>query len=212
MSAEGETQAKDLASFLNSDSNSKDEWVRILRGERGSSVVVSSNLRRALATVFIGLYSRFEKYGSKIFSISNLQEMSRNVDTVAVSPAHKLARLPVCERRYGSDGYVPYFDSSLNEGNKSPFRRAYKDMLAFNEWVFKRNEDTIIVGGHSLWFKQYYRCFLPRNSDHESKKYKMVNAGAIGFELTCDSSKHSTGAYRIDPSSMTTIYGGYKRK
>eukprot|EP00938_MAST-03A_sp_MAST-3A-sp1_P006201 g6201.t1 len=211
LSSEGETQAKDLASFLSSESNSKDKFIRILNGEEGSSVVVSSCLRRALSTVFIGLYGRFEKYGGKVLSMSVLQEMSRNVDTVAVSPARKLARLPVCERRYGADGYVPFFDSASHEGNKSPFRRAYKDMLAFNEWVFKRNEDTIIVGGHSLWFKQYYRCFLPRDSDHESKKYKMVNAGAIGFELSYGQTKDGA-VYRIDPSSMTTIYGGYKRK
>ena len=39
----------------------------------------------------------------------------------------------------------------------------------------------------------------------------MVNAGAIGFELSYGQTKDGA-VYRIDPASMTTIYGGYKRK
>ena len=215
LSAEGVTQAKDLASFLQDDSNGKGlagQYVRILRGQEGSSVIVSSNLRRAAATIYIGLYARLKRIGEKVLLLSALQEMSRNVDTVAVSPPRKIARMPVLERRYGKDGYKSKFDCASQAGNKSAFRRAYKDFMAFNEWVFSRNEDTIIVGGHSLWFKQYYKMFLPPRCDHEAKKYKMVNAGAIGFELERGQTEAGDVHFRIDPGTMTTIYGGYKRK
>lgn len=215
LSAEGVTQAKDLATFIQNDSMSKGnvgDYVKIMRGEEGTSVLVSSNLRRAAATIYIGLFARLKKVGEKVHLLSTLQEMSRNVDTVAVSPPRKIARMPVLERRYGENGYKSKFECAAQAGNKSVFRRAYKDFLQFNEWVFTRKEDTIIVAGHSLWFKQYYKMFLPRDCDHDAKKFKMVNAGAIGFELTRGTTDNDNTHFRIDPGTMTTIYGGYKRK
>lgn len=216
LSAEGVDQAQSLSNFLSNNSNAKDqtigEHVKVLRGDSSGSVIVSSNLRRAASTVYIALHERLKQTGEKIMLLSTLQEMSRNVDTVAVSPPHALAPLPVLEERYGKSAYEAQFDVTMQGGNKAPTRKAYKDFLAFNEWLFKRTEGTVIAGGHSLWFKQYYKCFLPPGSDHDAKTYKMVNAGAIAFTLTKGTTASGQAVYRIDPASMTTVYGGYKKK
>jgi len=216
LSAEGIEQAEDLASFLSKDHNANDkvigDHVKMLRGDSSGSIIVSSNLRRAAATVFIALHERLKQTGEKIYLLSTLQEMSRNVDTVAVSPPHQLAPLPVLEERYGKLAYEAQFDVTKQGGNKAPTRRAYKDFLKFNEWMFKRTEGTVIAGGHSLWFKQYYKSFLPPASDHDAKTYKMVNAGAIAFTLTKAITSKGLVVYRIEPESMTTVYGGYKMK
>jgi len=33
---------------------------------------------------------------------------------------------------------------------------------AFAEWAADRPESTIIVGGHSLWFRNFFTLFLPK--------------------------------------------------
>ena len=35
----------------------------------------------------------------------------------------------------------------------------------------------ITIGGHSLWFKSYFKTYLPFISKHISKDKKMVNSG-----------------------------------
>jgi hypothetical protein len=48
----------------------------------------------------------------------------------------------------------------------------------FCQWTFERPEDTIIVGGgHSLYFREFFRTFLPKSFDHAAKNQKMVNCG-----------------------------------
>ena len=36
-----------------------------------------------------------------------------------------------------------------------------------------KDADCVIVGGHSLWFKEFFKAFLPRRSDHVAKKKKV---------------------------------------
>jgi hypothetical protein len=64
---------------------------KALRGEVGTkSIVVSSNLRRCLATGAIGLWSRLQRTHERIYVMSSMQECSRNVDTLAVGGASAL--------------------------------------------------------------------------------------------------------------------------
>lgn len=51
--------------------------------------------------------------------------------------------------------------------------------------------------------------YLGRNVDHESKKKKIVNAGAVSFTL--ERAMHEgTTMYRIEPSSISVVCGGFK--
>lgn len=51
------------------------------------SIIISSNLRRALSTVAIGLKSRLQRTGERIVIHSTCQEISRNIDCMALSEA-----------------------------------------------------------------------------------------------------------------------------
>jgi hypothetical protein len=69
-------------------------------------------------------------------------------------------------------------------------------------------EENVIVGGHSIWFRSFFRTYLPYTVDHVSKKRKVVNAGCVAFTLL----KATTGQgdkYMIDPKSIKVIYGGF---
>ena len=86
-------------------------------------------------------------------------------------------------------------------------------LQAFNAWVFSRPEDTIIVGGHSLWFKSFFQTYVPHTADLECKKKKIVNSGAVSFSLHKSEHNNKDGMpmYRIDPESVSTVYGGFMR-
>eukprot|EP00981_Chlorochromonas_danica_P009909 scaffold2913_cov181-Ochromonas_danica.AAC.3 len=100
LNLEGIDQAVELRKFLEDSTSLKgasDEVVnhiRTLRGEGRSSIVVSSTLRRAVATTTVALWPRVERRHEKIHILSSLQEISRNVDTYSLSAAEKLADLP----------------------------------------------------------------------------------------------------------------------
>merc|ERR1711871_1713740 len=68
--------------------SAEDEYKRVLRGERGTSVIVASNLRRAMSTAAIALQGRMKRTGERIKILTCLQEVSRNVDTLALAKAY----------------------------------------------------------------------------------------------------------------------------
>ena len=50
----------------------------------------------------------------------------------------------------------------------------------FAGWCFDSKEaagNTLIVHGHSLYFKTFFQMYLGKNVDHVAKKKKIVNAG-----------------------------------
>lgn len=71
--------------------------------------------------------------------------------------------------------------------------------------------DTIIAGGHSLWFKEFFKEFLPRSSTHKCKKKKIVNCGVVAF--TIQHAKHAAhgDVFRVDPESVEVVYGGFHK-
>lgn len=74
----------------------------------------------------------------------------------------------------------------------------------------RRKESTIIAVGHSLYFRSFFRTFLPYSVDHNAKKLKMVNAGTVAFNLST-ATRNGKPLYRIEPSSISTIYGGFAK-
>ena len=80
---------------------------RALRGEypHEDSIVVSSPLRRALSTVAIGLRYRFASAPTeKIQLVGSLQEISRNPDTLAITPQRSMPVLSWVEQDYQPNG------------------------------------------------------------------------------------------------------------
>lgn len=219
---DGIEQAYELRNFINKlemhdeSSDRGKDYLDILRNNLGTSVVVTSSLRRAIATTTVALWSRIKKTNEKIVVLSSLQEISRNIDTQALSQPHSLADLPFARL----EKYCPCISSdrsniyelSENHGNKTRAFYGIKRLRAFSEWAFQRKEAAIIVGGHSLWFRSFFQTFLPFNCDHDAKKKKITNSGAVAFTFYRSEDESGTPQYRIDPVSIETIYGGYTSK
>lgn len=222
---EGIDQALELRRFIASSANDPTltpnvkQILEVLRtGSNDSlppSIIVSSTLRRAIATTVLGLWDRVAKTGEQVHLLSSLQEISRNVDTFALAPANGLSDLPDDRIIPHCEGFDPakLFNVSNNFGNKNRSFYGIKRLLAFNEWAFKQPEDIIIVGGHSLWFKQYFNTFLPHSCTHEARNKKIQNSGIVTCKVY-DYVDPQDGVtyYRVDPDSIEVVYGGFTTK
>ena len=72
----------------------------------------------------------------------------------------------------------------------------------------------MIVGGHSLWFRSFFRAYLPRSVPHGSlaekaKLKKMVNAGVVAFDLVQGTLPNGMPGFVIDADSLDVIAGGF---
>jgi hypothetical protein len=218
---EGIEQALELRKFLSEKQPQSviEGIVATIRGDKGTSVVVSSCLRRAIATTTLGIWNRIEKSDEKIHILSSLQEVSRNIDTRALSGSKQLVDLPFsrisphCKPSDGTE-FNPELVYELNDnfGNKTTAFYGIKRLQAFNEWAFAREEDAIIVGGHSLWFRSFFQTFLPFSFEHAAKTKKIENSGVVAFDLHRVQMADNTFRYRIDERSMITVYKGYTKK
>jgi len=154
---EGIEQACELSRFLESeaqrsgDESPSQSIIKILAGRRSeeSSIIVSSSLRRAIATTTVSLWSRISKTGEKILILSNLQEVSRNVDTFQLSSPHTVADLPfkrITPYCGGEESFIAdkIYDAGENFGNKTYAFYGIKRLRSFGEWAMKRPESTII--------------------------------------------------------------------
>lgn len=75
LSRTGYKQSYDLARFVERVENSPtlENDLAILRGQTTGTIVVSSNLRRAIETITIGLWSRLKRGRDKVYIMSALQ-------------------------------------------------------------------------------------------------------------------------------------------
>jgi hypothetical protein len=171
----------------------------------------------------VALWQRLEKTGESMLILSSLQEISRNIDTQALSYANTTPDLSRLSRHIQTNtrAFDPakVYDTTGHTGSKTLSYTGAKRLRSFNEWAFQRPEDVIIVGGHSLWFKYFFQMHLPKGSDHEAKRMKIANSGVVAFTLWradgTDGLPISVGGeivYRIDPESIVTAYGGFTSK
>jgi len=209
LNSEGVDQVVDLNKFLTDKKNQNNEHVKMLNGEGESSVLVSSNLRRAIATAVIGLKHRLHR-GEQLHVLSSLQEITFNVDGMGLAESNTSPRLNSLYS-YFFPGFDPKkaLNTIDNHGTKPLSSNGLKRMMEFNEWCFNRSEDTIIVaGGHSLYALYYFRSFLPHSSVHVAKRGKMQNGAAVSFTLHRGSKRN----YAVDPKSINEIYQGFVKK
>ena len=204
------------------DNSENDERKRdlfeIMRGEKERSIIVTSSLRRAISTTTLAFWPRIEKTGEKIFILSSLQEISRNIDTRALSKAKEVADLPFsrispyCLSAGGNFSPDEVYDTTENYGNKTRTFYGGKRLTSFNEWIFQRDETVIIAGGHSLWFKNYFQTYMPHHAEHDAKMKKITNSGAVSFTVHRAEDSEGAALYRIEPSSIEVLYGGFTTK
>eukprot|EP00929_Paragymnodinium_shiwhaense_P008479 TRINITY_DN112435_c0_g1_i1.p1 TRINITY_DN112435_c0_g1~~TRINITY_DN112435_c0_g1_i1.p1 ORF type:complete len:439 (-),score=129.33 TRINITY_DN112435_c0_g1_i1:80-1396(-) len=222
LSEEGIDQARELRRFVDTcdpgeaEADDLREVLKALRGELpGQSVLVTSNLRRAVSTGLIGFYGRLRRTREKIIGLSQLQEMTRNVDTMALAQKGCLPETSRLKQVLGKEFEASNcLDPRQMGGNKAIGRRAKASMDDFLQWCFNRPESYIIVGGsHSLWVKNFLKVYLPKASKHHGKDQKMKNCAVVAMKLEKGVWKYKplkTG-YRVDPTSITELHLGFEK-
>ena len=153
------------------------ECVSILRGEKEASTTVlwTSNLKRSIATVIIGLWARLNRATSgggggneKVAIHSFLQEISTNVDCVALADPLEVPELdlsaPLGDKNGGA--VSRYLDPRGNRGNKPVFGKGLTRLQRFSAAAFRTDCTTIVASGHSLWFKYYFQVRTPPKNVH----------------------------------------------
>lgn len=215
----GISQADELASFLKDKplDGPEGEHIKILRADPGSpeSKIISSNLRRAVSTMVAAFRDRLSRRPEdKILIVPSLQEISRNPDTLSITPPHATIQASWIEKTSTLCNFQETLsfqtDMSLHIGNKPLSTHGLKRMLEFCEFLYSPNvkEDYIIVGGHSIWFRSFFQMFLPYSVHHVSKNRKIVNGGVVTFELMKAETKRGP-KYMIDPKTIRVVYGGF---
>jgi len=210
LSEKGLGQALGVHSFLQSSLEYKTpREAELIRHMLNGSQLVSSNLRRAISTMAVGLQERLSRTGDSMLILPELQEISRNPDALSITPPHGTVIPSWTDPDYLKPILTKHVDTSMHTGNKPVDSNGLKRMQAFCKVAFEDIDNNCIIAcGHSLWYRSFFRTYLPRELDHVAKRKKLVNGGCVGFVLkrvTTDSGKH----YMIDPSSVTVLHGGF---
>lgn len=197
----GRTQAQELADFLrtvNPASLSREAAaaVDVLRAAPGAepSQILVSPLRRCLTTLAIGLQQRLAATREKMLVLSELQEISRNVDTLSLTRTGSSPTTPwreLADPAGVADVYGAQLDASKYKGNKKIRSTGLERLLGLCDVMFKSDKRTFVIGGHSLYLREFFKCFCRRTFDHDGKNTKLENAGVLLF--TVGKGKRSDG-------------------
>lgn len=171
------------------------ELIAIMRGDPDtpSSKLLSSSLRRALSTVAICFQERMKRIPTeKILVLPALQEISRNPDTLCITPPFTPVTASWIERDSKACAFQDVFsnrtDMSKHKGNKPINSNGLHRMKEFCRYVFSQPTEAFVVGGHSIWFRSFFKTFLPHDEFKvRGKQYltdkKKVNAGSSIMQL-----------------------------
>eukprot|EP00573_Skeletonema_grethae_P005232 CAMPEP_0201699542 /NCGR_PEP_ID=MMETSP0578-20130828/24415_1 /ASSEMBLY_ACC=CAM_ASM_000663 /TAXON_ID=267565 /ORGANISM="Skeletonema grethea, Strain CCMP 1804" /LENGTH=390 /DNA_ID=CAMNT_0048186333 /DNA_START=5 /DNA_END=1177 /DNA_ORIENTATION=+ len=222
LSTKGVAQVHGLRKFLQKEqmrlgsggSNGREEMaIRELLNvgqAKGNSMVVSSNLRRAISTAAIGLSDRFaaSHSGDDILLLPSLQEISFNPDAQTILPPRGVAHPTWCDP---VDKFSKLINTKYHNGNKSLDSTGLIRLNQFASDIFssKCDKDVIVAVGHSLFFRSFFQMFLPRSVEHISKKKKIVNGGTVVLTLGEVTLEDGEKVYMIDPKSIVVVYGGF---
>lgn len=218
LSAKGVKEAGELCAFIRNVKATE------IPHDAKDSLIVCSNLRRAMATAAIGLAPRTKVTGERIIIDSSLQEGSRNIDAQCFNTfKQKLISSPVHIWKTAL-AQSAVFDPKFNMGNKSNTSTVYLRMDDFVRHVFGGSQDggyvpsaggtnadvrTVVVVGHSGWFRSFFRRFLPESSTHISKIKKLETSACICVELIRD---EATGLVYIEETSIRPIFKNFAKK
>lgn len=224
LSEKGVEQAKALREFFTNEKRLRETGVGgrergiidTIVGLQGRSIIVSSNLRRAVNTTVHALWCRLSNTAGteKVLIHSALQEMARNVDTYALAsnkgdvvPTGTLAK----ELGVKTIDASAMFDASANAGQKKINRKGVDSMREFAAWAMNQDADVIIAGGHSIWFREFFKAHLPFDSTCAGKTKKIVNCGVVSFDLQFGVHPEHGEMYAIEPQSVNEVYGGFAK-
>jgi len=227
LSDKGKAQAEGIRQFLKTDlkySTPKEaRLIRLMLGEhpdddkgnatRGSSSqLVSSNLRRAISTLAISVRDRVDRRmeGDSILILSQMQEISRNPDALCITPPQGKCELNFTDPKFLKPIFDNVVDTSLHTGNKPINTNGLKRLQAFCKALFEDvKKENVVCAGHSLYFRSFFRTYLPKDFEHISKVKKIQNGGCVGFTLEKKTTDNGV-FYEIVPSSICVLYIGFQ--
>ncbi len=221
LSEVGLAQARALRERLRGDAERRrrgegeaDATMDCVLGVRGKCVIASSNLRRAVNTTVHALWCRLANGGAseRVVIHSALQEVARNVDTYALaSKKGELVPTPTLAKELdvAAIDARALFDASRNAGQKPIGRVASDSMREFAAWAMNQDADVVVAGGHSIWFREFFKTYLPFDSECPGKKKKIVNCGVVSFDLTFGVHPEHGEMYAVE--NVREIYGGFSK-
>ncbi|KAH9601885.1 hypothetical protein LSM04_009221 [Trypanosoma melophagium] len=216
LSSKGNEEVQELAQFIRSAKGK-------ISYDVDTSLIVCSNLRRAMETAVIGMGPRISSTNEKILIDSSLQEGSRNIDAQTLSTER--GKIVPCKMgKYNTPSLLStVFDARLNAGNRTPLVNVYGRMDEFVYHIFDGSKDTsyrpassaklsnaelkeVVVVGHSGYFRCFFRRFLPSSSRHIAKQKKIQNCGVVTFDLVRN---ELTNEISIDESTISVLHRGF---
>ncbi|TMW56408.1 hypothetical protein Poli38472_006418 [Pythium oligandrum] len=157
--------------------------LRYLGSPVPKSIVVASNLRRAIDTARIASATRLDAPGEKIHVVSYLQEIGRNIDTLALTNAYALPSQTLSTTLQGEKEVDDLFNVSESHGNKAVLGSGRQRLYSFAQWSFCQSAEVLVVYGHSHWFRAFCQEFFPGHVFHTAKTEKLPNCGVVSLEL-----------------------------
>jgi len=213
-------QSKDLSTSYNDFPVDIPEILEMMYTPTDNSVMVASNLRRAISTAVIAFWKRFTSRGSqeKLYILSCLQEFGPAADTQTELKENETPQASQHEIKCGlldserlNEFYRGRLDGTYNYGNKTNNSRDDPaPCRAFCEWCFSQPKDVIIATGHSMWFRIFCRYLNPADPSCTAAKHKLKNCGVVGFRIAQITEGSGKISYRIAPRSITIVYGGFE--
>mmetsp|Transcript_54511 Transcript_54511/g.90368 ORF Transcript_54511/g.90368 Transcript_54511/m.90368 type:complete len:920 (-) Transcript_54511:311-3070(-) len=193
-----------------------------------NSIVVTSNLRRAISTAVIALWDRFGANMEPIHILPCLQELGMNVDThtpIMEAETPEVSNFEKTSKKLNVPKLTEFYrdrlkvEQSMGSFGKKSLRESGQDTLQrlnfFCDWAFKKENDngqpfdTIIACGHSHWFRAFFKNFLPKGSSSMAPKQKLQNCAVVGFRMICTIGPEDQRTYEIIDRSITPIYRGF---
>ena len=184
-----------------------------------NSVLVTSNQRRAMATAALCF---MERVSCEPVTVDNvLQETSPlgSPGTLSLMPAQRSKALRG-DGGYDIPGLPPppsgdwsgMFTAPFQTGNKRPFDNGFERMRTFARRAVGdegkgyttatgAQPAIVLVAGHSHWFRDFFRLFLPRESTHRLKRESMRNTEAVAFDLVVG----ANGVVSVPESSIAVV-------
>ena len=185
LTSHGINQAMELNEAIVSDNltEASEEDKRILKGEDGNMMIVTSNLRRAALTLLVAFRHLFKLPPSaaknEIKIVSALQEKSTTIDSLTLSgkgeiPYITFAGSPLLEGEGGKDkGQCPYTYSHMasimkpecNDGDE--IARNEDTILNMCSWLRNQvranpNLGNMLIVGHGNFIKKFFRALHPK--------------------------------------------------
>uniref|UniRef100_A0A0A9WS44 tRNA (Guanine(10)-N2)-dimethyltransferase n=2 Tax=Lygus hesperus TaxID=30085 RepID=A0A0A9WS44_LYGHE len=199
LNQDGIQQAVDLSYKIREYKPGDDSYINsivsVLQGvSKKSSIIMVSTLRRAMETAAIGLWSRLDKTNERLHMSDYIRELSPNLDCRSLKPENKIPDMTGSDCLQASrlmshferdHGYEPtkIFDGVRRKvSNSTAHEIEYLDR-AVGE-IFSLPQEVVILCGHSLWFRNFFRCYIGKDVEHVSKERKLHNCGVVAFQMS----------------------------